>query len=260
MAGRETKISNHSGWGLGGAVVDPVGPMRAVAIFAHRFNCTRANRVAARITGELARLGIATLRLDLTGLGASDGGSGSDNLSNDVAKLLAAAQQLAATLGPPQLLVGHGPAGAVVLIAAGRIRTLRAVATIDAPSDHTNVLEPIQGKIPEIGAPSRDAACMDCRRIPWSAALSQSARQADVLVAVGQLHCPLLIAHSPNDAVVGIDHARRLFDAAGHPKLFLSLDDSGYLMNEDADRWYAARVIACWADRYLEEATSNEQG
>jgi putative redox protein len=61
----------------------------------------------------------------------------------------------------------------------------------------------------------------------------------------------LLVMHSPVDTVVGIDNAATIFDAARHPKSFVSLDHADHLLADPGDSAYAASVIAAWAERYL---------
>lgn len=257
MTRADTRFTTRSGHVLTGTVARPAGPVRAVALFAHCFTCTRVSRAAVKITDELARLGIATLRFDFTGLGSSEGDFASVGFPNDVDDLVAAAQHLTATIGAPQLLIGHSLGGAAVLVAAAQIPSVRAVATIGAPSDAGHVLDSIQGDLETIEAQGSGEVSIGGRRFPLSAAFLRTAREADVLGAVRQLHCPLLIAHAPRDAVVSIDHARRLFEVARHPKTFLSLDDADHLLQKDADARYAARMIACWADRYLEPTAAS---
>jgi uncharacterized OsmC-like protein/fermentation-respiration switch protein FrsA (DUF1100 family) len=257
MGNAETRFSTRLGHELTGTVVRPAGPVRAVALFAHCFTCTRASRAAVRLTDELASLGIATLRFDFTGLGSSEGDFASVGFPNDVEDLVSASEHLTATIGAPQLLIGHSLGGAAVLAAAARIPSTRAVVTIGAPSDVSHVLASIQGDLQAIEAQGRGDVSIAGRSFPLSASFLQSAREADVLGAVSQLHCPLLIAHAPGDTVVGVDHARRLFEAARHPKTFLSLDDADHMLLKDADARYVARMIACWADRYLEPAAAS---
>ncbi len=76
----------------------------------------------------------------------------------------------------------------------------------------------------------------------------EGTRLLDRLPGLGRA---LLVLHSPVDEVVAVDHARRLFEAARHPKSFVSLDDSDHLLTQEADARYAAEVIAAWAGRYL---------
>ena len=54
--------------------------------------------------------------------------------------------------------------------------------------------------------------------------------------------------------VVGIDNARDIFQAARHPKSFISLDGADHLLTDSRDAEYVADVIAGWAARYLPEA------
>jgi len=56
------------------------------------------------------------------------------------------------------------------------------------------------------------------------------------------------------DEVVPVDHARRIFETAKHPKSYISLDDAGHLLTRAADARYAATVIAAWAARYITES------
>ena len=64
----------------------------------------------------------------------------------------------------------------------------------------------------------------------------------------------LLILHSPTDEIVDIDHARRIYAAAEHPKSFLALDGMDHLLSRPEDSQYVADVIAAWSQRYLEDA------
>jgi putative redox protein len=50
---------------------------------------------------------------------------------------------------------------------------------------------------------------------------------------------------------VDIDNAAQIFQAARHPKSFVSLDDADHLLTRPADAAYAADVISAWAARYI---------
>jgi putative redox protein len=69
------------------------------------------------------------------------------------------------------------------------------------------------------------------------------------------------------DTIVGIDHARRIYEAAKHPKSFVSLDDAHHLLTDERDARYVGEVLAAWAGRYVtleevpsEEGASDERG
>jgi putative redox protein len=57
--------------------------------------------------------------------------------------------------------------------------------------------------------------------------------------------------HSPVDQTVGVENAAAIFQAARHPKSYLSLDHADHLLTNEADAVYAADVIAAWASRYI---------
>lgn len=243
-----------SGAPLSGTLVRPIGAPRAVALFAHCFTCTERSHAATRISDELARLGVATLRFDFTGLGKSGGTFGAGGFPSDVDDLVAAADHLRATVGAPALLIGHSLGGAAVLSAAHRIPEVRAVATLGAPSDVAHVLHNIDGDIAAIERDGQGEVNIGGRPFAISADFLRHAREADLKELVHSLKAALLVMHSPTDQTVGVDHARRLFDWARHPKSFVSLAGADHLLTADPDARYVARMIAAWAERYLPAA------
>src|SRR5438067_12510399 len=113
----------------------PTGTPRAYGIFAHCFTCSKDVLAATRISQGLAEAGIAMLRFDFAGLGASAGRFADTNFTSNVDDVVAAADFLRTRFAAPRLLVGHSLGGSAVLAAAARIAEATAVATIAAPSD-----------------------------------------------------------------------------------------------------------------------------
>ena len=60
--------------------------------------------------------------------------------------------------------------------------------------------------------------------------------------------------HSPQDRTVAVENAAWLYEAARHPKSFITLDGADLLMSNKADSQYAGSMIASWAQRYLDIA------
>jgi putative redox protein len=58
--------------------------------------------------------------------------------------------------------------------------------------------------------------------------------------------------HSPQDRIVEVENARIIYDSAKHPKSFISLDGADHLLTKKKDSIYAGKVIAAWAERYLD--------
>jgi putative redox protein len=61
----------------------------------------------------------------------------------------------------------------------------------------------------------------------------------------------LLVMHSPIDSTVNISEAEKIYQAAVHPKSFVSLDSADHLLTNKNDAEYAAEVIAAWSGRYI---------
>ena len=121
-------------------------PIRAYALFAHCFTCSKNLNAAVNISRALTQAGIAVLRFDFTGLGESEGDFADTNFSSNVGDLVAAAKYLEDEFDAPQLLVGHSLGGAAVLQAASQLPSVRAVATVAAPADPDHVRKLFTGK------------------------------------------------------------------------------------------------------------------
>ncbi|MDH3197174.1 MAG: alpha/beta fold hydrolase [Candidatus Krumholzibacteria bacterium] len=225
----------------------------AYALFAHCFTCSKNVKAATHVARALAARGIATLRFDFAGLGESEGDFADTNLSSNVDDLVDAARFLEHEYDAPAILIGHSLGGAAVLQAAARIPSARAVATIGAPSEPAHVTHLFSHARPELEASGEVAVTLAGRSFVIKKQLVDDLEAARMRETVAGLGRALLVLHAPEDAVVGIDNAARIFAAAAHPKGFVSLDGADHLLSREADSRYAAEVIAAWASRFLPE-------
>jgi len=229
----------------------PAGPPKAFALFAHCFTCSKDLRAASRIAAVLTDLGYGLLRFDFTGLGASEGEFANTNFSSNVDDLIAAAEWLRQNHRAPQLLVGHSLGGAAVICAAGELGEVRAVATLGAPSDAGHVAGLFGGMLDEIAERGEVQIELQGRKFTIRQQFIDDLRSGAVTDAASVLDAALLVMHSPVDNTVSVDHAGSIFQAARHPKSFVSLDHADHLLSTSADAEYAASVIGAWAARYL---------
>jgi alpha-beta hydrolase superfamily lysophospholipase len=244
-------FANDRGEQLSGRVEHPEGPTLATAVFAHCFTCSKDLRAARRVSRALADRGIAVLSYDFAGLGSSEGDFAATTFSSDVDDLTAAARHLADTVQPPSLLVGHSLGGAAVLMAAARLPGIEAVATIGAPADVSHVRHLFDDDIETIRAEGQATVSLAGRPFTISAGFVDDLTEHHLTETVRSLDAALLFMHAPVADTVHIDNARRLFEAARHPKSFVSLADADHLLGDEADANYVAEVIASWAGRYL---------
>ena len=229
----------------------PAGPPKAFALFAHCFTCSKDLRAASRIAAVLTDLGYGLMRFDFTGLGASEGEFANTNFSSNVDDLVAAAAWLSEHHRAPQLLVGHSLGGAAVICAADRLAEVRAVATLGAPSDAGHVAAMFDGVLDQIADDGEVEVELHGRCFTIRQQFIDDLRSGAVTEAAAALKGALLVMHSPIDNTVGVEHAGSIFQAARHPKSFVSLDHADHLLSATADAEYAASVIGAWASRYL---------
>lgn len=231
----------------------PAGPPRAFALFAHCFTCSKDVFAASRIAAELAELGIGVLRFDFTGLGSSEGEFANTSFSSNAEDLCRAADWLRDNHRAPQLLIGHSLGGAAALTIASDVPEVKAVATIGAPSDLEHVgrlLGPSRTRIEIEGEAQVEIAG---RIFTIRREFLDDLRKHSLVDRVAEMHKPLLLLHSPVDEIVGVDHAATLYAAARHPKSFVALDGADHLLSRRADATFAARMIATWADRFVDD-------
>ncbi len=250
------QFAGEGGHQLAAALDIPDGPVHAYALFAHCFTCGKDVLAAKRIATALAAKGIAVLRFDFTGLGASEGEFANSTFSSNVADLVRAADHLRETRAAPALLIGHSLGGAAILAAARQIPEARAVVTIAAPSDPAHVTHLFKDKLEDIRAQGNVEVQLAGRPFHIKREFLDDIAEHNLLAQVSKLHKALLVMHSPTDDTVGIDNATHIFVAARHPKSFVSLSPSDHLLSGKRDAAYVADVIAAWAERYVEPAAA----
>jgi alpha/beta superfamily hydrolase len=256
MAIEHFDFRNLNGVRLAGVLDRPSGEPAAYALFAHCFTCGKNNRAASRIGRALAARGIAVMRFDFTGIGASEGEFANAGFSANVADLVAAADHLRRTHQAPAILIGHSLGGAAVLAAAAEVPEARAVVTIAAPADPAHAINLFKDRILEIEECGEAEIVLGGRSFRVGRELLDDLSGHRLAERITQLQRALLIFHAPGDDVVGIDHANRIFTAAKHPKSFISLDDADHLLNRKSDADYVGNVISAWGQRYLENAAA----
>ena len=260
MRAERFDFPNASGETLAALLERPAGEVAGFALFAHCFTCGKDNLAARRIAETLAERGIAVLRFDFTGLGASEGEFANTHFSSNVADLVAAANHLRRTERAPTLLVGHSLGGAAMLAAAAEIPEAQAVATIAAPSDPRHVTGLFKDQVADIRDQGEREVVLAGRPFRIRREFLDDVAEQKLIERVTNLRKALLVLHSPTDDVVGIDNASRIFLAARHPKSFVSLADADHLLAHRRDAVYAAHVIAAWAERYIELAPQTAAG
>lgn len=238
---------NHK---LSGLLETPESDVKFYALFAHCFTCGKDVAAASRISRALMAKGIAVLRFDFTGLGNSDGDFANTNFSSNIQDLHAAAEFLGKEYRAPKLLIGHSLGGAAVLNVAHKIEESVAVVTIGSPSDAAHVAHNFSSHIDDIEKHGEAEVNLAGRKFTIQKQFLDDINKYGT-EHISKLKKALLVMHSPVDTTVKITEAEKIYQAALHPKSFVSLDNADHLLSNKDDSEYAASIIAAWASRYV---------
>lgn len=236
----------------------PLGEIRAAAIFAHCFTCSKDIPAVKRITSRLASQGFAVMSFDFRGLGHSHGDFADTNFSTNVEDLKLAVSAFEAVACEVSLLVGHSLGGAAVLKAAGSLPQVKAVATVGAPSDPSHLEKMLAGSVDQIKSEGSANVKLAGRDFEIREQFLDDIKNTELLAGLRDLKAAVLIMHSPVDQTVGIDNAAEIFLAARHPKSFVSLEDADHMLRKPKDAQYVADLISSWATRYIDLPEQSE--
>ena len=226
---------------------------RGAVLFAHCFTCTKQSHAATRVAAALAEKGLAVLRFDFTGLGSSDGEFANAGFTSNVEDLVAAAKALDDHGLPPVLLIGHSLGGAAVLAAADHISQVRGVVTLNAPFDTDHVFKHFGDEVEKIEADGEGDVTLGGRTFRISREFLEQGREQPQAERIAGLKRALLVMHTPQDDIVDIENAGRIFTAAKHPKSFIALEGADHLLTVAGSAEYAAEGIAAWAMPILKD-------
>ncbi len=228
------------------------GQVKSWVLFAHGFSIGKDLKPIRTISRSLVKDGFGMLRFDFTGLGESGGNFSDTNFSSNCEDIRQAAKFLTDNYGPPCVLIGHSFGGTAALKIADEIPDVKAVATIGSPCDTSHIVHQFADQLEEIEEEGEAKVLLGGRPFVIKEQFLDDIENQNIAKEISDLGRSLLIFHSPQDRVVGIDNAAHIYSHAKHPKSFVSLDGADHLLLKNpADAEYVAHVLAAWAHRYI---------
>ena len=252
MPSQRVTFENESGTRLAGIIDSPDGQPRAYAVFAHCFTCTKDLKAIVKVSRQLAKNSIAVLRFDFSGLGNSGGRFEESNFETNLADLRAAVSWLCENYEAPQLLIGHSLGGAAAMASVSGFPSVRALATLAAPSCTAHLADFLASQNPAIEATGAGVVTIGGRDHTITTQLLASLRGFDLETPIRAIELPHLIMHSPADATVKYACALDLLEWSSGAKTLLGLPGSDHLLlNQREDANWVADCIAVWAGRFF---------
>lgn len=252
MKSEKLRITNDKGYELHAYLDLPANQKpNYYAIFAHCFTCSSTLGAVKNVSRALTTHGFGVVRFDFTGLGKSEGDFAESHFSANVSDLLRVHEYVAQQHKAPSLLVGHSLGGAAVLVAASKLDTVKAIATIGAPATVDHVTHLFSHTIEEVKEKGEVEVDIGGRPFIINQEFVEDFGKTDLPKITKNLRKPLLIFHAPFDKIVGIENAEKLYKNAHHPKSFVTLDDADHLLSNNLDSIYVGNVIGAWVQRYF---------
>ena len=252
MKKESVSFKNREGIELSAFIYHPLDRHpRFFALFAHCFTCNKNLKAIQNICNTLSQMGVAVMSLDFTGLGSSKGDFENTNFSSNISDLMDASEFLSESYSAPSLLIGHSFGGAAAIFAALSLPEIKAVVTIGSPSDHNHIAHLFDDHLASIEKNGSSRVNIGGRGFQINNAFIKDLRQKDLGSSLSQLRKPILILHSPQDLIVDIQHAAKLYEKAFHPKSFISLDGADHLLSNPADSQYVGEMISSWSKKYV---------
>ena len=232
------------------AIIDqPKTPPTAWVLFAHCFTCSKDIITARNIGKALLERGYAVARFDFTGLGNSEGEFAASNFSSNVSDVLSVTNHLRTHYRAPALLIGHSLGGAAMLAAAADIAESRAIVTLNSPANPQQLMPVFRPYLNQIKNTGQAAVPIAGINFTITQQFIDDLEQQNLPEKIAQLDRPLLIMHAPEDDIVNIEEARKIFIAATYPKSFIALDGADHMLKGNAE--YAVGIIDAWVGCYL---------
>ncbi|MFW5706252.1 MAG: alpha/beta fold hydrolase [Bacteroidota bacterium] len=254
------KFQNRDGIKLSARIELPVNsrPL-AYALFAHCFTCTKNLHAITNISRALTMQGIGVFRFDFTGLGESEGEFEGTNFSSNVDDLIDAAGFMEDEYRAPSILIGHSLGGAAVIFAANRLENVKAVVTIATPSSPAHLKDVLQSSHKEIEEKGHAKVSLGGQPFTITKQFLDNLEEQNMKKNLRSLEAALLIMHSPDDNIVGIENATELYKMARHSRSFISLDGADHVLSDKKDSYHAGEMAAVWAKKYLPQEEEENQ-
>jgi putative redox protein len=148
-------------------------------------------------------------------------------------------------------LIGHSLGGAASVLAAHRLKTVRSLVTLAAPSRTTHVRHLLADGIDDLEAGRSATITVAERSFRLNPGFIDDLDQHDVIERAAELDRPYCVIHARDDAVVDYSNGEALHQAAAEPKRLVTLDSGGHLFTDRAAADQMLTAVLNWFEETL---------
>jgi alpha-beta hydrolase superfamily lysophospholipase len=218
-------------YGLAGVLHSPNGGTSACVITCHGLYSTKDSEKYVGIARRFCKEGLAVLRFDFRGCGESGGLFEDTSLTGRMEDLESALdfvqEQGYGSIG----VMGSSLGGTVAVLTAAKDERIRALVTWAVPCRLDELFR--KGVIEGLEK------------------LRQDIRKYDVVKAVKEVHCPVLIVHGSLDEQVPLSHGEVLYENANEPKGIKIIEGADHRLTNSLHRRKAIELTLDWFKKYL---------
>ncbi len=249
-AEKEVSFRNQQGQLLAGLLLAPHASDCCV-LLCHCFFCSKNHPLMRRLASSLHEQGVASLRFDFAGFGASQGIS-AESTQSGMASDISSAASFALSLGFSRIGVfGHSMGGAAAIIAASSDKRISSLCTAGVPADSIFVYNHLSKEeremLEEHGFVKISAFSSS---ITVSKRLVEDARGIDLLSCAEKIACPFCVLHAEKDELLSAEHAERISSASRNAVLKV-VGGAGHLFTSKNGLEAVSAIVCDWFRRTL---------
>jgi len=218
-------------FGLAGVLHSPNERTSACVITCHGFYSSKDSEKYVEIAHRFCRENLAVLRFDFRGCGESGGRFEDTSLTTRMEDLESALDFVEERGYGNMGVMGSSLGGTVSILVAAKDKRIKALVTWATPY-HLDKL--FRGEV-----------------IKGLEKLRLDAKKYDVVKAVKEMHCPILIVHGSLDEQVPLSHAEVLYENANKPKDIQIIKGADHRLTNPIHRRRAVELTLNWFKKYL---------
>jgi len=220
------------GYGLAGVLHSPNEKTSACIITCHGLYSSKDSEKYVSIGHKFCGEGLAVLRFDFRGCGESGGLFEETSLAGRIEDLKSALdfveEQGYESIG----VMGSSLGGTVAVLTAVKDKRVKALVAWATPCYLDELF--------------REGLLEGFEK------LKQDVSKYDVIKAVKEVHCPILIVHGSLDQQVPLSHAKVLYENANQPNDIQIIESADHRLTDPVHREKAVELTLNWFKRYLE--------
>ena len=218
-------------YGLAGVFHSPNEKTSACVITCHGLYSSKDSEKYVGIGRRFCGEGLAVLRFDFRGCGESGGLFEDTSLTGRIEDLKSALDFVEERGYESVGVMGSSLGGTVSILTAAKDRRVKALVTWATPC---YLDELFRGEV-----------------IEGFEKLRQDVSKYDVVKAVKETHCPVMIVHGSLDEQVPLSHAEVLYDNANEPKDIQVIEGGDHRLTNLIHRRRAVELTLDWFKKYL---------